>query len=68
MAYVFEKWAWYCEYLFISFLLYYQYYCLSVVGGLVCLEYPGKHSMLHQGLDYIVYSIDFYCITVILKI
>ena len=37
---------------------------------MICLEYPIKHSWLHQGLIYIVYlgyCIDFYFITVVLK-
>ena len=46
------------------------YYILSMLlcingGVLICLEYPSKHSKLHQGLDYIVYlwcCIDFDCI------
>ena len=29
---------------------------LCISGGIfVCLEYPSKHSKLHQDLDYIVY-------------
>ena len=38
---------------------------------LVCLEYPSKHSRLHQGLDYIAYllcCIGFDCITIVLKV
>ena len=26
-------------------------------GLLICLEYPNKHSSLHQSLDYIIYGI-----------
>ena len=35
---------------------------------LVCLEYLSKHDRLHQGLDYIVYCIDFDRIIVVLKV
>ena len=37
----------------------------------VSLEYPSRHDRLLQGLDYIVYllyCIDFYFITVVLKV
>ena len=43
--------------------------CISEI--LVCLEYPLKHSRLHQGLDNIVYlwhCLDFDCIIVVLKV
>ena len=41
------------------------------VGVLACVESPSKQGKLHEGLDYIVYlrySIEFDCITVILKV
>ena len=44
---------------------------LCISGGVsVCLEYPAKHSRLHQVLDYITYSwycYDSDCITAVLK-
>ena len=35
---------------------------------LVCLKYSSKHNKLYQGLDDIVYGIDFACNTIVLKV
>ena len=74
MAYVYEVLAEDCEHAFISFYDMHRCYISkpqTVWNNWVILEYPNKHSKLHQGLGDIVYlrsSIDFDCISVVLKV